>query len=52
MLIDESISKTLRLTVAQVGERRVTNGQSIAHPFGLTMTDEHDLHHCDGTVPM
>ena len=52
VLIDESISKTLRLMMTQVGERRVTNGQSIAYPLGLTMTDEHDLHRSDGTVPV
>jgi hypothetical protein len=44
MLLGEGLCHLLRLPLTKIGQRRVPDRETIAHPFRLTMTHENDLH--------
>lgn len=44
MFIGEGLCHLLRLPLAKIGQRRVPDCETIAHPFRLAMTHENDLH--------
>ena len=47
LLVPQRIGQQRRLSMTALGERRVVDVQALAHPFRLTVSDQHDLHCCD-----
>jgi hypothetical protein len=44
VLVEHPLGEQLGLAAAEIGERRIDDGQAVAHPLRLSVADQHDLH--------